>query len=300
MPKNAEFFSCEICNFECSKKSNYNSHILTRKHKNRTNLNENKQEPATKHFSCVKCNKKYMARNSLWYHQQKCQVVNSDNSLENKLCDKDLVIMVMKQQQELMKQNTEFQKKIIEDQSNTQKIMLDVIKNGTHSNNNNSYNKTFNLNVFLNQTCKNAMNLSDFVKSVNVQITDLEKMGEFGYVDGISDIIIKNLKNLEVEKRPMHCTDAKREILYVKDENKWEREEKEKTKIRGAINQVATKNMELLLKYKNQNPECINPNSEDSVKFNQMLIEVLGGVKEQDNTSKVVKRVSKEVILDKI
>ena len=300
MPKNAEIFRCEICNFECSKKSNYKSHIMTRKHQNRTILNENKQEKATKQFSCVKCNKKYTARNSLWYHQQKCQETNSDNNLENKLCDKDLVIMVMKQQQELMKQNTEFQKKIIEDQSNTQKIMLDVIKNGTHSNNNNSYNKTFNLNVFLNQTCKNAMNLSDFVKSVNVQITDLEKMGELGYVDGIADIIIKNLKNLEVEKRPMHCTDAKREILYVKDENKWEKEEKEKTKVRAAINQVATKNMELLLEYKNKNPDCVNPNSEDSVKFNQMLIEVLGGVKEQENTLKVVKKLSKEVTLDKI
>jgi hypothetical protein len=209
----------------------------------------------------------------------------------------------MKQQQELMKQNTEFQKQIIEDQRDAQKIMLDVIKNGTHSNNNNSYNKTFNLNVFLNHTCKDAMNLSDFVKSVNVQITDLENMGELGYVDGISDIIIKNLKNLKIEKRPMHCTDAKREILYVKDENKWEREEKEKKKIRGAINQVATKNMELLLEYKNKNPKCVDPNSEDSIKFNKMLIEVLGGVRETDNTlntSKVLKRLSKEVILDKI
>ena len=307
MPKNAEIYECEFCNFKCSKKSNYHNHLMTRKHQNRTILNKKKYE-------CARCNKPYYARNSLWYHEQKCcgednNSVNGENnymldkidhnynmSSNNNVCDKDLVIMVMKQQQELMKQNAEFQNKIIEEQNSTQKMMLEVLKQGTH--NNNSHNKTFNLQLFLNETCKNAMNLSDFVKSVNVQISDLEKMGELGYVEGISDIIIKNLKDLEIDKRPLHCTDAKREIMYVKDENKWEREEKEKKKLRSAINQVATKNMKLLLDYKDKHPDCVDPDSDESVKFNQMLIEVLGG-SENDNEEKVLKKLSKEVVLDK-
>ena len=302
MPKNAEIYDCELCAFTCTKKSNYKNHLLTRKHQNRTILNKKK-------LACSNCNKSYLARNSLWYHEQTCcndvktdkdkELLDNktpDNNNNNNMCDKDLVIMVMKQQQELLKQNSDFQNKIIEEQSSTQKMMLEVLKNGTH--NNNSHNKTFNLQFFLNETCKNAMNLSDFVKSVNVQLSDLERMGELGYVDGISDIIIKNLKDLEVDKRPLHCTDAKREIMYVKDENKWEKEEGEKKKIRSAISQVATKNMKLLLEYKNTNPDCMDPSSGASVKFNEMLIEVLGGA-ENDNEEKVLKRVSKEMVLDK-
>ncbi len=299
MPKNAEIFECKKCNFKCSKKSNYKAHLMTLKHQNRTKLNEKMPKNAAPLFECEFCHKSYKKRNSFWYHQQKCNLMEESHvvqSEEANMCDKDLVIMVMKQQQELMKQNSDFQNKIIEEQTSTQKMMLEVLKNGTH--NNNSHNKTFNLQVFLNETCKNAMNLSDFVKSVNIQINDLERMGELGYVDGISDLIIRKLKDLEVEKRPMHCTDAKREILYVKDEDKWEREEKEKKKIKGAINQVASKNMKVLLDYKEKNPRCIDPNSEDSAKFNQMLLEVLGN-EDQENTDKVVKKLSKGVVLDK-
>ena len=300
MPKNADFFECQKCNFKCSKKSNYKAHLLTRKHQNRTILNEKKQKNALPSFQCEFCSKIYKKRNSFWYHQQKCMLDNNEDvvaSQEGNVCDKDLVIMVMKQQQELMKQNTDFQNKIIEEQTSTQKMMLEVLKNGTH--NNNSHNKTFNLQVFLNETCKNAMNLSDFIKSVNIQINDLEKIGELGYVDGISDIIIRNLQDLEVEKRPMHCTDAKREILYVKDEDKWEREEKEKKRIKGAINQVAAKNIQALLEYRDKNPSCVDPTNEDGAKFNQMLLQVLENT-DEDNKEKVVKKLSKGVVLDKL
>ena len=132
-----------------------------------------------------------------------------------------------------------------------QNMMLEVIKNGTNNNNNNttnSHNKAFNLQFFLNETCKDAMNIMDFVDSIKLQLSDLERVGELGFVDGISNIIVKNLKELDVTERPIHCTDKKREVLYVKDEDKWEKDD-EKNKIKKAIKRVANKNIRLLLAF---------------------------------------------------
>jgi len=214
---------CEKCHYNTCSTKDYNKHLLTLKHKNRTHLNE--KSYFVPQFICD-CGKKYKARNSLWYHKKKCNLtkenINNDMSNndmsnndisnndisnnDNFKIDKEFVMTVLKQNNDILKQNNDLQTQVME-----------LLKNGTHNTTNN--NKTFNLNFFLNETCKNAMNIMDFVNSLQLQLSDLEKMGEIGYVNGMSNIIIKNLKDMDVTERPVHCTDMKREVLYVKDED---------------------------------------------------------------------------------
>ena len=285
-PKVAINFNCKYCHYECSKKSDYEKHVMTAKHKKQTNLNVLEQKVAeTRHnFICKTCNKMYKARNSLWYHKKTC--LESNNEIQKNEKDK-LIMMLIKQNSELIKETTDFKN-----------IVIKVIENGTHNttNNTNSHNKAFNLNFFLNETCKDAMNITDFVDSIKLQISDLERVGEFGFVDGISNIIVQNLKALDVTERPIHCTDKKREVLYVKDENKWEKDE-EKTKMKKAIKRVANKNIHLLPAFKEKYPDCIKSTSNHSDQYNKMIIESMdtdGG-----NENKIISKISKEVILEK-
>ena len=218
-PKNADIFYCESCDFKCSKKSDWLRHISTSKHKNRTILND--FEPYfTPQFVCNSCNRKYSARNSLWYHKKKCEnALPEKHDFQDKttLTDKDQLIKY------LIKENSEFKDLIIEQN----KMVMRMCDKGaaTISNSNiNSNNKTFNLNLFLNEHCKDAMNIMDFVDSLKLQLSDLESIGKLGFVNGISNIIVKNLNSLDETKRPIHCTDTKREVIYIKDENKWEKD----------------------------------------------------------------------------
>ena len=176
---------------------------------------------------------------------------------------------------------------------------MEVIKNGTHNTTNN--NNTFNLQFFLNETCKNAMNIMDFVDSIQLQLTDLERMGEIGYVNGMSNIIIKNLKDMEVTDRPMHCTDVKRETLYVKDEDKWDKESDGNPKMKKAIKHIARKNAVQLKKYKEKHPDCTKADSKHSDTYNKLLVEAMGGKGENDaiKEDKIIKKVAKEIIVDK-
>ena len=295
--KNATHFSCESCDFNCSKKSNYTQHLLTRKHKILTNTDNSPAENADTeklNFICS-CGKEYKHRQSLFNHKKGC------NNLPNNDVDKseitvltNLVLDVVKQNQELSNQNQELTNKIV-----------DICKNTTNTNisnsNVNSHNKTFNLNVFLNETCKDAMNIMDFVDSIKLQLSDLEKVGKNGYVEGISDIITSNLKALDITQRPIHCTDKKREILYIKDENKWEKEDDEKKKLRKAIKRVASKNQRLLPKFKEAHPDCIKAASKFSDQYNKMIIESMGGSGDNDleKEDKIIKKIAKEVIVNK-
>jgi hypothetical protein len=199
-----------------------------------------------------------------------------------------------------MVQNAETQK---QNQELTSKV-FDLYKNGTINNtliNNNSNNKTFNLNLFLNETCKDAMNIKDFINSVKLQLSDLEKVGEIGYIDGISNIIIKNLKELDITKRPVHCTDKKREVLYIKDEDKWEKEDDQNIKIRSVIKQVAFKNTKLLTKFREKHPDCGKSESKYSDKYNKLIIEAMGGRGDDDSEkeNKIIQKIAKEVVIVK-
>ena len=283
------FFECKTCDYTTCEYSKYNRHILTEKHKRMTHglhLGEKKAEKADtdKKFACV-CGSSYKYRQGLWKHQQKCNSPdNKSGKIDetNTICDKELIMTLIKQNAEL----------------------LEIIKNGTNShNNNNNYsnNKTFNLQFFLNETCKNAMNISEFIENISLQLSDLESIGKLGYVEGVSKIIIKNLNALEVTQRPLHCTDKKRETVYVKDEDEWQKEEEDKKRIREVISNVVSKNMKLLPEYENKYPECMNPESKKSDEYNKIIMETMGGGMDvvDKNKEKIIKKVTKEVIVEK-
>jgi hypothetical protein len=181
-------------------------------------------------------------------------------------------------------------------------MMMKVLENGTHNTttHTNSHNKAFNLNFFLNETCKDAMNITEFVESIKLQLSDLERVGELGYVEGISNIIVKNLKDLDVTQRPVHCTDKKRETMYIKDENTWEKDEEQK-KMHKLVRKVADKNARMLPKFKEAHPDCTKSASRYSDQYNKIIMEAMGGRGDNDfeKEEKIIKRVSKEVIVDK-
>jgi len=204
---------------------------------------------------------------------------------------------LIKGNNELIKENNEFKTMLMEQQN----AILKVIENGTHNTTNNISNKTFNLNFFLNETCKDAMNIMDFVDSIQLQLSDLENVGKLGYVEGISNIITKNLKALDVSQRPVHCADKKREVLYVKDENKWEKEDETKNKIRKAIKRVASKNQRLIPKFKEAHPDCGEYSSPFSDQFDHIIIESMGGSGDNDveKEDKIIKKISSVTIINK-
>jgi len=185
-----------------------------------------------------------------------------------------------------------------------QNMMLKVLETGTHNTINNtttnSHNKAFNLNFFLNETCKDAMNIMDFVDSIKLQLSDLERVGELGYVEGISNIIVKNLNELDVSQRPVHCTDKKRETMYIKDEDKWEKDE-ENSKIKKAIKKVASKNQRLITKFKEEHPDCTKYHSRYSDQYNKLIVESMGGSGNNDaeKEEKIIRNISKNVVVDK-
>jgi hypothetical protein len=156
--------------------------------------------------------------------------------------------------------------------------------------------------VFLNETCKDAMNLSEFIENISLQLSDLENMGKLGYVEGVSNIIIKSLNALDVTQRPVHCTDKKREIMYVKDDDEWQKEEEDKKHIKHVISCVVSKNLQLLPEYEYKYPECMNPESKKSDEYNKIIMETMGGVNNnrEKNKEKIIRKIAKEVVIEKI
>jgi len=294
-PKISAKFVCDICNYRCSKQSEYNKHILTAKHKNLQNPTYSNNINT---YSCP-CGKTYKHSSTLYAHKKKCKLNSNAHDEENiiisttpEISEKDLIMLIVKQNTELIKENNEFKN-----------MMMKVIENGTHNTTNNttnSHNKAFNLNFFLNETCKDAMNIMDFVDSIKLQLSDLEKVGELGYVEGISNIIVKNLNELDVTLRPVHCTDKKRETMYIKDEDKWEKDENN-NKIKKAIKRVASKNQRLLPKFKEAHPDCGTYHSKYSDQYNKIIIESVGGSGDNDaeKEEKIIRNISKNVVVEK-
>ena len=300
MPENAEKFICETCDFKCNKHSNYINHLLTAKHKKRTNLNVLEQKNADPKYVCKYCEKVYKARNSLWYHENRCDKKICTNTIldpteilddDNKLIS--LILDVVKSNSELQKQNQDFQQQ-----------MLELCKNGINNNSVNqvnSNNKTFNLNVFLNEQCKDAMNIMEFVDSIKLDLSDAEMVGKLGYINGISNIIIKHLKALDVHMRPVHCTDLKRETLYVKYQDVWEKEGDDNKLIRKAIKHISSKNHNAAETFKEIHPDCMEYNSKHGDHFLKLRIEALGGSGNDsyEGHSKIIKNIAKAVTIDK-
>lgn len=296
MPKSTEIFYCEYCNFSSSKKSNYIKHISTRKHKNASNETILKQKNAeNNNCICDLCNEIFNSRTSLWRHRKKCK----ENLKKNGELNNSSELL------EIIKQNTDFKELIIEQnkliQEQSKSILELSSKNvSTTMNNCINNNQKFNLNFFLNTTCKNAMNMSDFIENLEIDLEDIENIGKNGYVNGMVDMIVSRIKELDITQRPLHCTDLKRETMYIKDNNEWSKDT-DNEKLHNMINYVAQRNYAFMPKWKEKNPECLNI---DNPKFDfciVMMQNILGDVGDEqiklDN--KVIKRLSKHIFLDK-
>jgi len=294
--KNICNFECNSCNFICSKKGDYNRHLQTGKHINLMSSTKNiKKHQNTSTSNICECGKLYKERTGLWRHKKICSfnsyLFGNFETKQPSMPDKKDELI-----EYLIKENKEIKELILE---LAKKETYNTINNTTT--NTNSNNKAFNLNFFLNETCKDAMNIMDFVDSIKLQLTDLEKVGELGYVEGISNIIVKNLKELDVSERPIHCTDKKREVLYVKDEDKWEKEDEKKKTIRKVIKKVANKNILLLQKFKELHPDCGKSASIFSDQYNKIIIESMGGSGDNDleKEDKIIQKITKNVTIDK-
>jgi hypothetical protein len=277
---------------------------------NETDLKQNVSKVA-KVAECS-CGAAFHSRTSLWRHKRSCDSVSEsgDNSCSSSmlskskdLSDKDLILMLINDNKEL--RNILFEQVKEKDEYKT--MMMEVIKNGTNNTNNMNTNtncmnnnKTFNLQFFLNETCKDAMNITDFVESIKVQLCDLERFGDVGYVEGLSSIISSNLKALDVTERPVHCTDKKRETIYIKDQDKWEKEDDNRTKLRKAIKKIASKNYRLLPAYREKYPGCQYAHSKYSDKYNKMVVEAMGGTgDESEKEDKIIRNISKAILIEK-
>jgi hypothetical protein len=244
------------------------------------------------------CGKEFKTNSGLWKHNKICISKNDIHINQTKFngIDKDdVIIMLLKQNAELIKCQQDI---MTENKADLKEIVLEIVKNGTNNtttNNTNSHNKAFNINFFLNETCKHAMNITDFVDSIKLQLSDFMEVGEVGYIQGISNIIVKKLNALDETIRPIHCTDQKRETFYVKDENKWEKEEEDFNRIRKMIKNVAYKNERLMSSYKEKYPDYNDPDSKRSDQYSKTVIEALGGdgenYKEKEN--KIIKNISR-------
>ena len=277
-------FVCDLCDYKCCKKFNFERHILSSKHK-KQHKTSNFQPKMSKNehsgnFSCETCGKEYQDRTGLWRHKQKCSDNIYDNKKLNELDKDDLIKTLIEQNAKLMS----------------------ILENGTHHNNNNtthtnSHNKAFNLNFFLNETCKNAMNITDFVDSIKLQLSDLMDVGEVGYIEGISKIIVKNLNNLDETIRPIHCTDKKRETMYIKDENQWEKDDENKTRLKKAVNKIADKNIRLLPQFREKYPDYNNSSSKTSDKYDKIVVEAM--TSDETKNEKIIKNISNATIINK-
>ncbi len=320
-PKLCPKFCCNICDYNTSKKSSYDNHLVSSKHQKNvkgnvmeTNGNQNMPKLCSSKYLCEICKKEFKNRSGLWKHNNKGNClnkndvnfnnaneenleINSKESIEKSLNDKDLIMMLINDNKELRNLLLEQCKE--KDEYKT--MMMKVLENGTTNiTHTNSHNKAFNLNFFLNETCKDAMNIMDFVESIKLQVSDLESVGELGYVEGISNIIVKNLNALDVTQRPVHCTDKKRETMYVKDADKWEKDE-ERQLMHKMIKKVADKNARLLPKFTEKYPDYKNYHSKNSDKYSKIIVESMGGSGDNDaeKADKIIRNIAKNVVVEK-
>ena len=291
MPKNAIFFTCNVCDFICSKESNYNAHLLTRKHNLSTKSTE--KMPKNAEFACDECGKKYKERSGLWRHKQKCTPIENTIVVKNDNADyKSLFYQAMN---EMKEQRHEFisQLHVQQEEMKKQQDMMGQMIDKVGTTNNNTMNNQFNINMFLNEECKNAINFSDFIERIEISHDDLENNAELGFVNGMTKILMDNLKMLTVHERPIHCTDVKRETLYVKDEDVWDKE-KSTMKLENAIQEVSRKSLKSLIDWKKTNPDYDDMDSEFSKKSIYIQQNSSGICKKDSLYPKIIHKLAKE------
>ena len=320
-PKNAKLFYCNNCSFECCKNSEYTRHLLTRKHKMLIDANE---KTPKEHYHNCECGKSYKHLPSLHRHKMKCYLTinhqtfecsNNENTnneeediLENEYeneyessPNKPNIFMMFNQ---MMTENKEL-RVILNEQSKQMSQLTNetkIINNNSNNTNNNTINNRFNMNIFLNEQCKDAMNLSDFLNNIDVSLEDVSNVGRLGYADGISRIIINALKDMDVYERPIHCSDIKREIMYIKDNDIWEKDDERKYQMKRVLKLISHKNVKRLLDWREAHPGWLVYDSKEEAECLRITNESMGGGSDEENErlyKKMIRKIAHETLIDK-
>jgi hypothetical protein len=293
-------FICEICDFKCCKQNEYKRHLDTIKHKRVTESNKKMPKDESNSFVCI-CGKIYKYRPGLTKHKRTCNAVNISMETTPVLEIKETEIYKQMHEQIDSKTDKELKdlvKDLIKQNSELVKTINEIVPKIGTTNNITNNNTNFNLNVFLNEKCKDALNINDFIESLKITLDDLDFSNKNGMVQGISNLMIKGLKELDIHKRPIHCTDAKRDIIYIKDKEKWEKDDNH-SKIKNTIIKVANKERNSLYLWVDKNPHWFD--SEDTqIEYLTMMRNICEPVEDfEKNEKKIIKNIGREVTLDK-
>ena len=280
-PKNPKEFFCKNCDFISSNKKDYDRHLATDKHKMLTNVDK-KTPKNPKPFQC-ECGKQYKHRQSLSVHKKKCKIKNNEileKMVENKTINEKDMMSVPKEMWERVMNHMDKQQEAL--------VCLSSKSSKTINNN-------FNIQIFLNENCKDALSITEFVDSLQLKLEDLLYSKQNGAIEGISNVIIKGLNELDIEKRPLHCTDVKRETLYIKDENGWEKENKDKEKLKKAIFTTQQRQARLIKEWQKENPDWADSMAKME-EFHQFVQKIY---MDDGEENKVIKNIAKQVQIDK-
>ena len=321
--KSTDMYVCVCCDYSSCSLKNYNAHLLTRRHEMMTLKHDT--DPlrcpdltnTKSHHICTQCSRQYSTRQSLYVHKKKCpnsklpklvslsqqptdmiivEIIKQNHELQNIILDERKIREEERQHQKLQEERQ------IERENQLKDLLIEIAKKETTIiNNSNTHNNQFNLNMFLNEQCKDAMNFMDFVNSLQVSFEELENMAHKGYVAGMSDIIMNGLRQLDVYHRPIHCTDVKREIMYIKDNNEWVIDE-DQSRVKKVIAIVSKKNMRLVREWQTAHPKCEILDSKEQYLHMNIMQQCLNSETQCEcnrNDAKIIKNIAKFTYLDK-
>jgi len=303
--KKMPFFVCEICDFTCCKESNYKKHIETNKHKRVTESNKKMPKTEEQTFNCI-CGNNYKYRPGLSKHKRTCVTVKTHESTSvtkeddyNTINDAVLETKIKEKIDSATdKELKDLVKDLIKHNGELMKTINSIIPKIGNTTNNTTMNNNFNLNVFLNEQCKDALNISDFIDSLKITLEDLLFSKTNGITRGITDVMIKGLKELDIHKRPIHCTDIKRDIMYIKDEDKWQKDENHEM-MKNTIVKIADKERTALQQWAIDNPDWMETERKQ-IEYLTMMRSICEPIENYNNYErKIIKNLGKEILIDK-
>ena len=302
-PQKIPKYFCENCDYQTGNKKDYSKHLTTAKHKKIVNDSKNPQKiPKSQNigFHCI-CGKIYKYDSGYYRHKKVCTFINN-NHFEDVQDDNNVMTVTSPDNidtvMELIKQNQEFKELIVEQN----KQIMELAQKPTTTNNTINNNQKFNLQVFLNEQCKDAINMSEFLENMTLDMEDLTETGRLGYVGGISRILVNKLQELDIYKRPLHCTDAKRETLYIRENDEWSKENNSKETMKSLVNKVANKNCKTMKQWTEEHPNYTEMDTPDNQEFMKLSDAILGGFGEHESKQfrdKIIRSVIKEVMINK-